>query len=79
MTGARLPGFTAEESLGIFVQDYHLARTARDSIGIIHAQATIGGSQMMPSRGCCCREGVCGCERPCNGWGTPDRCGCSTT
>jgi hypothetical protein len=78
MTAARIPGFTAEESLGIFAQEYHLAQSRSDSIGIILTLAF--GPYMKPKGGCCKGN----CDRPCKAWpcsneaGKPDCC-CEST
>jgi hypothetical protein len=67
---SRMPGFTAEDSIGIFAQDYHLARNGNDIIGIIPTlDFGIYSTKCCEGLGgCCCKGIVCGCPHPCSGW-----------
>ena len=58
MTGERMPGFTAELSLGIYIQGYSFARTGIESSDIIPTQDT---DTFKPGRGCCGGW----CDSPC--------------
>lgn len=74
MIGARMPGFTAEESLGILFQEYQLTQVENDEIGIITTQAHEyeSGLIMMPqNKYCCDKEGNCGCVCPRDGTCAP--------
>jgi hypothetical protein len=66
MTAARIPGFTAEGSLGIFAQEYHhlLVPSGSDSIDIIPTLDFGPYVAPKPTRGCCC-DHRCLCSRPC--------------
>lgn len=86
MTQARTPGFTAEKSLGILFQEYRLARTVSDGIGIITAQAhkPEHGAIMLPQNRYCCSKDdlgeICGCVCPRDGTCGPctgHDCSCS--
>jgi hypothetical protein len=73
MTGARMPGFTAEASLGNFIQGYNLTRSGSDSIRIV---PTLDFGPRM-------KAGCCGgwCDPPCEAHHChvdPTTCCCGT-
>jgi hypothetical protein len=80
MTGVRMPGLTAEKSLGTFIQDYNnLTRTGTESSGIIPTLAL--GSARMGQESSLMKQGCCSgfCDSPCNAYPCADkdnRCCC---
>ena len=90
MTRTRIPGFTAEESLGKFSQGCRFTQLKSADIGIMTAQsklslqliskgvgesATAGFEE---TGGCCCDKTGCGCESPCSAnWNQYGKCVCN--